>query len=174
LLDLAAGLRSKRLERMLQRAEELKVFDLGAIESVLARNMGHHGAARLRRAIELYRPPPFTRSGLERSFLELVAEAGLPTPATGYNEVGYELDVYWPELRFAVELDVFETHGTRRSFEEDRLRQEDLKLAGVELTRVTGRRLEREPGRVLERVARLLEQRRKELSQPTGVVPGFG
>ena len=37
------------------------------------------------------------------------------------------------------------------------MRQEDLKLAGVELTRVTGQRLDREPERVIERVARLLE-----------------
>ncbi len=79
---------------------------------------------------------------------------------------GYELDVYWPDLRFAVELDVFETHGSHRSFEADRLRDEDLKLAGVELTRVTGHRVGREPGRVLERVARLLAQRRKEIDRP--------
>jgi very-short-patch-repair endonuclease len=91
-----------------------------------------------------------------------VREAGLPRPATGFNECGYELDVYWPEERFAVELDVFETHGTRGAFERDRLRQEDLKLAGIEMTRVTGRRLEREPRQVVERVARLLEQRRRD------------
>jgi hypothetical protein len=149
---------------MLKRAEELNVFDLGAVESLLGRCGRHRGAPRLRRALALYRPPRFTRSGLERYFLSLIEEAGFPSPATGFNEAGYELDVYWPELRFAVELDIFETHGTRQSFEEDRLRQEDLKLAGVELTRVTGRRLEREPRQVLERVARLLEQRRRQLA----------
>ena len=58
---------------------------------------------------------------------------------------GYELDAYWAEERFVVELDLFETHGTRASFEEDRLRQEELKLAGVEMIRVTGPRLKREP-----------------------------
>lgn len=165
-LDLAARIRPESLDRLLKRSEELKLFDLWAFESVLTRNRGHHGASRLRQAIELYAPPPFTRSGLERRFLDLLAEAGLPRPATGYNEAGYELDVYWPDLRFAIELDVFETHGTRWSFEQDRIRQEDLKLAGVELTRVTGRRLEREPDRVLDRVARLLEQRRTEIETP--------
>lgn len=163
-LDLAARIRPASLDRLLQRAEELKLFDLPEFESVLVRNRGHHGASRLRRAVDLYKPPPFTRSGLERRFLDLLAEAGIPMPTTGYNEAGYELDVYWPDLRFAVELDVFETHGTRRSFEEDRLRQEDLKLAGVELTRVTGQRLDHEPQRVLERVARLLAQRTRQLS----------
>lgn len=163
LLDLAAALRPGRLDRLLQRAEELALFDLGPVESVLDRNRGHRGAARLRRALVLYRPPPFTRSQLERRFLDLLAGAGLPLPTTGHNEAGYELDVYWPELRFAVELDVYETHGTRKSFEDDRLRQEDLKLAGIELTRVTGRRLEREPDKVFGRVARLLEQRQRQL-----------
>ena len=92
-----------------------------------------------------------------------VYAAGLPRPAANLNVAGYELDVYWPELRFAVELDAFETHGGRESFEADRFRQEDLKLVGVEITRVTGSRLEREPERVIERVARLLEQRRRQL-----------
>jgi very-short-patch-repair endonuclease len=76
-------------------------------------------------------------------------------------EEGFELDCYWPECRFAVELDVFETHGTRAAFERDRLRQEDLLLVGIGMTRVTGPRLEREPDEVIRRVARLLEQRRR-------------
>ena len=163
-LDLAAGIRPESLDRLLQRAEELKLFDLPEFESVLARNRGHRGSSRLRRAIAIYAPPPFTRSGMELRFLGLLAEAGIPRPSTGYNVAGFELDVYWPDLRFAVELDVFETHGSHRSFEEDRVRDEDLKLAGVELNRVTGHRLDREPDRVLERVARLLEQRRQELA----------
>jgi very-short-patch-repair endonuclease len=99
---------------------------------------------------------------LERRFLKLVSEAGVPRPATGYTEIGFELDVYWPEERFAVELDTFETHGTRAAFERDRLRQEELKLAGIEMVRITAARLDREPDRVIERVARLLRQRRSE------------
>jgi hypothetical protein len=159
LLDVAASARPRRLQRMLERSEELRLFDLGPVESVLKRNKGHHGAGPLRRAIALYRPAPFTRSGLERRFLTLVREAGLPQPTTGYNEAGYELDVYWPEARFAVELDTFETHGTRAAFERDRLRQEELKLAGIEMIRVTGTRLDREPKVVLERVTRFLSDR---------------
>jgi very-short-patch-repair endonuclease len=67
------------------------------------------------------------------------------------------------QLRFAVELDVYATHGAHEPFEEDRRRDEDLKLADVELGRVTGRRLEREPRRVVERIDRLLDQRRRQL-----------
>jgi hypothetical protein len=162
-LDLAATLRPEPLMRLLERAEELRLFDLHDFEDLLARTAGHAGAGRLRRALELYRPAPFTRAGTERRFLELAAEAGLPRPATGFGEEGYELDVYWREERFAVELDTYETHGSHRAFESDRLRQENLKLVGIEMIRVTGHRLDREPRQVIQRVARLLEQRREQL-----------
>jgi hypothetical protein len=158
-LDVAATSRPRRLQRMLERSEELRLFDLEPVESVLARNKGHHGAGPLSRAIALYKPAPFTRSGLERRFLELVRKADLPRPTTGFNEAGFELDVYWPERRFAVELDTYETHGSRAAFERDRLRQEELKLAGIEMVRVTGTRLDREPTEVMRRIARLLADR---------------
>lgn len=159
LLDLAAALRFEQLEKLVERSEEKELFDLSGVEEVLGRTVGHHGHARLRKAIALYKPTSFTRSGLERRFLELVIQAGLPQPHTNYVEHGFELDCYWPEYRFAVELDVFETHGTRAAFERDRERQEDLLLVGIGMTRVTGPRLEREPDEVIRRVARLLEQR---------------
>lgn len=162
-LDLAAVVRFRSLRRLLRRSEELEVFDLADFRSVLARNRGHRGAFPLERALAIYEPPRFTRSELEREFLRLVEEAVLPRPVTAFVVAGYELDVYWPELRFAVELDVYDTHGTHESFEEDRRRDEDLKLAGVELVRVTGRRLEREPRQAIERIGLLLDQRRGQL-----------
>jgi len=161
-LDLAAMSRSHQLMRLLERAEELQLFDLTHFERLLRRAGGHHGVGPLRRALRIYRPAPFNRSGLERRFYELVLKAGLPRPATCFVEAGYELDVYWPAERFAVELDTYETHGTHEAFEGDRRRQEDLKLAGIEMVRVTGHRLDREPGQVIDRVARLLEQRRQQ------------
>lgn len=158
LLDYAATVRFGLLQRALERSEELKLFDLEAVDELLARTAGHPGHGRLRKALELYRPAPFTRSGLERRFLGLVEQSGMPKPVTGFNELGYELDVYWPTERLVVELDVYETHGSPAAFERDRLRQEDLLLAGVRMTRVTGPRLKREPKQVIERVRRLLAQ----------------
>lgn len=163
-LDLAAVLRFRSLRRVIRRSEELEVFDLADFRSVLTRNRGHRGALPLERAIGIYEPPRLTRSELERAFLRLIERAGLPRPSTALNVAGYELDIYWPELRFAVELDVYATHGGHEAFEEDRRRDEDLKLAGVELTRVTGWRFEREPQQVVERVRRLLAQRREQLA----------
>jgi len=68
----------------------------------------------------------------------MVVDAGLPRPSTNYVVAGHELDAYWAEHDLVVELDVFETHGTRLSFEEDRKRDEELLLHGIRTVRVTG------------------------------------
>jgi len=167
-LDLAGVLRYRSLRKLLRRAEELKVFDLPEFLSVMDRNRGHRGNRKLERALAIYEPPRFTRSELEREFVASAIRFGLSQPVTAFNVAGYELDVYWPELRFAVELDVYATHGGHEPFEADRVRDQELKLAGVELTRVTGRRFEREPRRVMERVAKLLEQRRDQIGVAGG------
>jgi very-short-patch-repair endonuclease len=159
ILDCAASVRFDLLEKFLERSEELELFDLRQVEETIRRASHHPGVGPLRKAIDLYKPTSFSRSTAERVLLSLIREVGLPQPRPNYVEEGYELDFYWPELRFAVELDLYETHGTRAAFERDRERQEDLKLAGIELVRVTGRRLEREPKRVIERIGRLLAQR---------------
>jgi hypothetical protein len=163
-LDLAVTFSAARLARVIERSEELQRFDLREMEAALGRAGGHPGGAKLRRALEIYREEPaLTRSGLERRFLTLARSAGLPRPAMNFNVAGFELDAYWERERFVVELDAYETHGTRAAFERDRLRQEELKLTGIEMTRVTGPRLDREPMRVMERVAALLAQRRRQL-----------
>ena len=131
LLDLAGMLSATSFERVLERAEKLQVLDLGPLREVLNRAGHHRGAPRLRQALGIYRDDPtVTRSKLERRFLALVRKAGLPLPSMNFNVAEFELDAYWERERFVVELDVYETHGSRAAFERDRLRQEDLKLMG--------------------------------------------
>jgi very-short-patch-repair endonuclease len=152
----------RRLAKYLQRAEELKVFDLHALESVLHRNKGHHGHAPLTAALRIHRPDlAVTRSDLERRFRTLVAAAGLPAPAMNHNVAGYEIDCWWEPERFGVELDTYATHGSPLSFEEDKIRVDDLLAQGVELTRITDVRLEREPDKVMDRLASHLARRRR-------------
>jgi predicted transcriptional regulator of viral defense system/very-short-patch-repair endonuclease len=164
LLDLAAQLPPDRIERMLERLEEREALDVREFADLLDRCGGHPGRGTLRTALALYRPDPeTTRSRVERRFLAQVRRAGLPAPSMNFVVEGFELDAYWAEERLVVELDVFETHGSRAAFERDRLRQEELKLIGVEMVRITDPRLKREPAVVIERVALLLERRRREL-----------
>ncbi len=159
LLDLAWRLRSDQIARVLARAEDLKLLDLDAIHDVIERNRGHHGARRLGFALATYERPIWTRSEFERRFVDALLAAGLPRPATGWNEVGYEIDVYWPDLRFGIELDSFATHGNRQAFETDRERDLDFALARIETIRITERRFHRDPAAVVAGVETLLARR---------------
>lgn len=173
LLDFAATVSPSRLDRAVERSEERGSFDLHALDALLDRASRHPGAGRLRRALAIYRDEPaFLRSRLERRFLDLVRTSDLPVPSMNFHEGEYQLDAYWQAERFAVELDVYETHGSRAAFERDRLRQENLKLWGIEMIRITGPRLAREPSKVIERLGLLLEQRRRQLPrEPAGSAP---
>jgi hypothetical protein len=160
ILDLAVDSRPRTVSRLIRQADEDKNFDLVAMGDLLARTKGHRGRAKVLAALEIYEEKPiFTRSGLERRFFEVVTTAGLPAPAMNSFVAGHEIDAYWAEARFGVELDVYETHGSRLSFEEDRERDDELLLAGIETTRVTGPRLDREPGAVVDSLRRHLARR---------------
>jgi AbiEi antitoxin C-terminal domain len=159
-LDVASDSRSQTVRRYIQRADDGKVFDLEAMRDLLDRTVGHRGHAKVVAALDIYdETPVFTRSGLERRFLEVVADADLPVPSMNAFVAGYEIDAYWAAARFGVELDVYETHGSRLSFEEDRRRDDELLLVGIETVRVTGPRLDREPGAVVDSVRRHLARR---------------
>jgi very-short-patch-repair endonuclease len=174
ILDLAVDSRPRTVSRFIRLADDDKNFDLRAMEDLLDRTKGHRGQAKVRAALEIYdETPVFTRSDLERRFLEVVREAGLPAPSMNCFVAGYEIDAYWADHRFGVELDVFGTHGSRLSFEEDRERDDELLLAGIETTRVTGPRLAREPEAVTESVRRHLA-RRADDSRAAGIRLGRG
>jgi len=163
LLDLAISLPRKRVESQLERAERLGLLEIDAIDSLLARSGRHPGRKNLRVAMSIYRDPAFTRARSERLLLAIVKHAGLPKPAVNAFISGHEIDAYWERERFAVEVDGYETHGTRAAFERDPIRIEDLKLQGIDAIRITARRLEREPDQIGARLRTLLEQRRRAL-----------
>jgi very-short-patch-repair endonuclease len=161
-LDLAPGESVRDLGRLLERADDRELLDRRRFESVLTRAGGHPGRGKFEDALRAYEPEKATlRSQLEKRFRRLVLAAGLPRPQTNIAVEGYELDCYWEAEGFAVELDVYATHGSPRSFETDREREDDLLLAGIELIRVTGVRLDREPRETIARVAAHLERRRR-------------
>jgi predicted transcriptional regulator of viral defense system len=165
ILDLAVDKGVRDIKRQIQLGDDLKVFDRRAMATLLDRSNGRRGAPKVRAAMETYEEKRvFTRSELERRFLDVVTAAGLPEPAMNAFVAGFEIDAYWEAERFGVELDVFATHGSRLSFEEDRERDDELLLAGIETTRVTGPRLDREPEAVVESVRRHLSRRRAERS----------
>ena len=82
--------------------------------------------------------------------------AGLPRPETNVRVEGHEVDAIWREQRLIVEFDGYATHGTRRSFEEDRRRDQQLVAKGWRVVRITWRQLTDEPIAVVARLAAAL------------------
>jgi predicted transcriptional regulator of viral defense system len=162
MLDLAATVTPRLLQEAVEKAERLGVLDIVGIDAVLSRRPVS-GAAKLRRALEIYRDPIVSRARSERLFLALIKKAGLPRPAINYFVAGHEIDAYWETERFAVEIDGWDAHRSRRAFEQDPLRHENLKLAGIDSMRITARRLEKAPDEVGSRLRIILARRRAEL-----------
>jgi very-short-patch-repair endonuclease len=163
LLDLAATTSPRFTWSAIDRAERRDVLNLTEIDAMLKRRYGHRGAERLRKALAIYREPGFYRARSERLLRRLVRKAGLRQPLINTWVDRFEIDAYWEEERFAVEVDGWEAHRTRKAFENDRLRQEEMKLAGIDVVPISARRIEQHPDEVGRHLALLLHRRRREL-----------
>jgi hypothetical protein len=159
LLDYASTAKQFRLEIAIDRADRLDLLDPVAVDRILDEVHGHRGHGPLTKALTNYRENGFTGSGGETKLLAMLADAGIREPAVDVFTEGCELDFYWEHERFAVELDRLGNHRPRRSFAEERERQESLALAGVETIRITGTRLKHEPDEVVTRIALHLDRR---------------
>jgi very-short-patch-repair endonuclease len=170
LLDLAETLDQTAMEKAIERAEQLRIFDLTAVVDVLNRTRNRRAATKLRAALTAYLPEPaFTRSELEKRFLALCRTAGLPKPQVNTFENGKEVDFTWPDRRLMVEVDSLRHHGTRAAFERDRRRDQELTLNGWRVLRFTWRQVVEEPDRVAATLASLLGiERRGWDSNPRG------
>jgi len=157
LLDLAEVLKPKRLDKALEAAEKLKQFDGREARAVCERSRAHRGSKRLLAALGAHRPTVrVLRSDVERDFLALLETSDLPLPASNYFVGEHEIDAYWPDLRFGVELDTFATHGSPLAFEADRERDAKLLEVGITTIRVTDLQLQNRPDELRRRLAVLL------------------
>ncbi|MGN6557126.1 MAG: type IV toxin-antitoxin system AbiEi family antitoxin domain-containing protein [Solirubrobacterales bacterium] len=160
LVDLAEVATARELSRAIDRAKRINRLDLDALDEVLGRRNRTIGAKRLRKALTLYRKPVFDRARSELLFVEAIEKEGLRLPALNTWVEKWEIDAYWEAERFAVEVDGWETHGSREAFENDRLRHEEMMLAGIECVRISARRIEKEPQKVAKRLRILLSRQR--------------
>jgi very-short-patch-repair endonuclease len=161
LVDLGDVVSRRVVERAMDQAEVLRVFDLRAVSEVLARAGRRRGAGTLRTVLEHYEGPTLTRRQLEELFLTMCRKASLPSPAvnawiTTDDGVAYQADFLWRAERLVAETDGRDVHTTRRAFEHDRLRDQRLALAGFTVVRFTWRQVERDPRRVAGALQALL------------------
>ena len=66
------------------------------------------------------------------------------------------MDLLWRDAALVVEIDGYAFHSTRRSFERDRRKDQDLSAAGYRVIRVTWRQLTLEPEAVVALLAAAL------------------
>ena len=156
LLDLAATLSTRALARAIEAADRHQLLDIPELTGLCEASSGRKGTGRLSSLLAHHRPVPATRSELERRFLRLCRDAGLPRPAVNVPVEGVEVDFLWPDARLVVELDGYAFHRDRESFEHDRRRDATLQAAGYHVLRVTYRRLVEEPAAVVGELWALL------------------
>jgi very-short-patch-repair endonuclease len=156
-LDNAAHLRSGALVRAMNDLRLDGYLSPAAMADVLARNPCSPGRKRLL-AVLVHPDRARTRSEFEDAFIVFAERHALPEPMVNAIVAGHELDVFFPIQRLAVELDGWDTHGTRWSFESDRDRDADLLAEGIPTVRVTWTRLLSTPAREAARLHAILER----------------
>jgi hypothetical protein len=100
-----------------------------------------------------------TLSHLERRFLRILDEAGLPLPQTNIKADAHRVDCRWPDHRLTVELDSYRYHHTRHAWEQDRRREREAHARGDDVRRYTH-------GDVFESRATMLAELRPLLQRP--------
>jgi Protein of unknown function (DUF559) len=155
LLDNAELLPLRQTIRMIEEAERRQIFDLGALERLLARSHGRHGVKPLRAALaQLDGEPARVNSDWERDLIDFCDDHGIPRPELNVIVNGYEVDALWRRAKLVVELDSWTHHRGRTVFESDREKIAALQLVGYVVLPITWRRLEREPEVVAEMIRR--------------------
>jgi very-short-patch-repair endonuclease len=157
LIDCADVLDRRAVERMLDQAEALRLFDLAAIRAVIAANPGRAGAAVAGRVVAGYDiGAALTESELEDEFLRLCDRHGIPRPETQVRIGQDRVDFVWREQRLVVEVDGWRWHGGRRARDEDHRRDIRLQRVGLRVVRFSYERIFREAGAVASDLIGLL------------------
>ncbi len=160
LLDLARVIGDSRLLRTIEWARREGASDWSTMIATLYRHArrGRPGVARLRRVIAANaHRDEVTDSDFELLTIALLLEHGLPEPALHFrvhdgSRFVAELDLAYPELKIAIELDG-SVHLRGDVRERDLPRQNDLVLLGWTVLRFTWTRLHRHPERIVAEVA---------------------
>ncbi len=162
-LDIAPRLNDDQLARAIDRGRLAGYLSQSELLEIVDRRPHHRGARRLEQVLRGLANAP-TRSEFERLFLKFLKRYGLPTPQVNVRVAGRERDFVFERERVIVELDGYQTHGTKASFERDRERDAALLAAGYVTIRITWGRLKSDPQREADRLLRILEDRRRMLA----------
>jgi very-short-patch-repair endonuclease/predicted transcriptional regulator of viral defense system len=160
LLDIAASASDRQLEVAFDRGITERTLRLSHVRDLLSRVGGHRGRARLADLLDREQgASTMTRSDGEERMLALMRQAGLPIPRVNFPFGVWELDFYWPEARFVVEVDGHTYHSSRYRFERDRRKDNELRRADIEVMRIVGREIKERSHGLVADVTRALTRR---------------
>jgi very-short-patch-repair endonuclease/predicted transcriptional regulator of viral defense system len=146
ILDLAAKLDGRPLERLLDQAENARLTDVPSLDALARAHATHKGARKLRATLQDHEPgTTLTKSELEERFLKLCRRAGLPKPKVNDDVEGLEVDFVFKDDRVLVETDSWRHHKSREAFENDRRRDAIHAAAGYRTLRFTHRQITHDP-----------------------------
>lgn len=149
LIDIAEMIDRRALERTLDEAEYLRLYNDRRVAAAMAAHSGRVGARRLAKTIaEHVVGSTRTNEGLEEDFLLLCRANGIPDPVVHARVGPYEVDFLWPEQRVIVETDDA-SHRRTSTYESDRDRDAYLDDAGYRVRRFTSRKIRNEPAEVV-------------------------
>ena len=149
ILDLAAKLDGRPLERLLDQAENTRLTDLPTLVALARAHPHHRGARKLLDKLQTHEPgTTLTKSVLEERFLALCRQAGLPQPGVNDDVEGLEVDFVFKDHRVLVETDSWRHHKSRDAFENDRRRDATHAAAGYRTLRFTHRQITDDPAAV--------------------------
>jgi very-short-patch-repair endonuclease len=156
ILDLAASLSERALEKVLDRAEQERIVDWRALAAIACAR-GHRGSAPLGRVLAEHVPgTTVTRSVLEERMLALCRAHGLPRPRVNHYVEGLEVDFVFPGKRVLIETDSWRYHRDRTAFERDRERDAVFARAGYRVLRFTDRQMRSDPAGVAATIGAVL------------------
>jgi very-short-patch-repair endonuclease len=147
LIDLATRLTRDQLEAAINEADKQDLTDPEALRAAVGEMHHRAGTSDLKRILDR-RTFALTDSVLERRFLRIVREAGLPKPSTQAHVNGFKVDFYWAELGLIVETDGLRYHRTAAEQSRDRERDQTHVAAGLTCLRFTHEHVRYEPDRV--------------------------
>lgn len=155
LLDLAASLPSRDLERALVESLASRRTSRAEILMLTDRHRRHAGSAGLRALLE-DGEPAHTQSEAEDRFLALMSDVRLPRPEVDVSVEGYRVDFLWRAAKLVVEVDGFAFHSTAGRRSADKRRDAALAAAGYRTIRFGWDQLTKEPNLVQVQVAQAL------------------
>jgi very-short-patch-repair endonuclease len=91
--------------------------------------------------------------------LSLCRRHRLPRPEVNVSIDRYIVDFLWPDQSLIVEVDGWESHGTRSAFEVDRARDARLAVLGYRVVRFTWRQVTSDAGDVAKTIRTLVRAR---------------